>query len=242
MNIWRSDTGFRSTPGAAPGSGRRGIRRARPRCAGTGCRAARRAAGSRVNVPRRLAPDALPSLAQHDQAGCTGWQTTAALSVAGDGGLAVAFALCVNTIYSARLIDELARYSRAALRSVLLPRTALVPDRRPGQPATPEARPPSFAKCSARFDRRAGRLASWHVSHRGAKPRGGYGPLRRSRCVSRAVARRSGRPAESGELEFDLAGTAAHRADDDLDVVAELGHQFQQLGFADAAELAAGDA
>ena len=45
----------------------------------------------------------------------------------------------------------------------------------------------------------------------------------------------------SGELKLDLAGTAAHRADDDLDVVAELGHQFQQLGFADAAELAAGD-
>ena len=31
----------------------------------------------------------------------------------------------------------------------------------------------------------------------------------------------------SGELEFNLAGAAAHRADNDLDVVAELGHQFQ---------------
>ena len=50
------------------------------------------------------------------------------------------------------------------------------------------------------------------------------------------------RPTWSGELELDLAGTSAHRAHDDLDVVAELGHQFQQLGFADAAELAAGDA
>ena len=54
--------------------------------------------------------------------------------------------------------------------------------------------------------------------------------------------RRSGRPTESGDLEFDLAGAPAHRADHDLHVVAQLRHQFQQLGFADAAELAAGDA
>jgi hypothetical protein len=43
-------------------------------------------------------------------------------------------------------------------------------------------------------------------------------------------------------LEFDLCGAAAHRTHDDLDVVTDAGHQFQQLGFADAAELAAGDA
>ena len=48
--------------------------------------------------------------------------------------------------------------------------------------------------------------------------------------------------ARSGELEFDLAGTAAHWTHDDLDVVTQLRHQFQQLGFADAAELPAGDA
>jgi hypothetical protein len=53
---------------------------------------------------------------------------------------------------------------------------------------------------------------------------------------------RNGRPSESGELELDLAGASAHWADDDLDVVAQLGHQFEELGFADAAELAAGDA
>lgn len=50
------------------------------------------------------------------------------------------------------------------------------------------------------------------------------------------------RPMQSGELKLDLADAAAHRADDDLDVVAQLGHQFQQLGFADATELTAGDA
>ena len=48
--------------------------------------------------------------------------------------------------------------------------------------------------------------------------------------------------ARSGELKFDLASAATHGADDDLDVVAQLRHQFQQLGFADAAELAASDA
>ena len=46
----------------------------------------------------------------------------------------------------------------------------------------------------------------------------------------------------SRQLKLNLAGAAVHRADDDLHVVAELGHQFQQLGFADAAELTAGDA
>ena len=46
----------------------------------------------------------------------------------------------------------------------------------------------------------------------------------------------------SGELEFDLAAAAAHGADDDLDVVAQSGDQFEQLDFADASELPAGDA
>ncbi len=54
--------------------------------------------------------------------------------------------------------------------------------------------------------------------------------------------RRSGWPTWSGELKLDLSGASAHGADDDLDIVAELGHQFQQFGFADAAKLAAGDA
>jgi hypothetical protein len=55
----------------------------------------------------------------------------------------------------------------------------------------------------------------------------------------------SGRPASqcgSDELEFDLAGASARRANDDLDVVPEAGDQFQQLGFADASELPARDA
>ena len=46
----------------------------------------------------------------------------------------------------------------------------------------------------------------------------------------------------SGELKFDLASAATNGADDDLHVVSQLCHQFQQLGFADASKLPAGDA
>ncbi len=73
-------------------------------------------------------------------------------------------------------------------------------------------------------------------------PRGCCGLFATADASAELSHRRSGHPMQSGELEFDLAGAAAHGADDDLDVVAELRHQFQQLGFADAAELAAGDA
>lgn len=64
----------------------------------------------------------------------------------------------------------------------------------------------------------------------------GYGKLKAHWCRSSAAS------CPSGELKLDPAGAPAHRADDDLDVVAQLRHQFQQLGFTDAAELAAGDA
>lgn len=46
----------------------------------------------------------------------------------------------------------------------------------------------------------------------------------------------------SGKMQFDLAGAEAHRADDGLDIVAQLRCQFQHFGFADATELAARDA
>ena len=48
--------------------------------------------------------------------------------------------------------------------------------------------------------------------------------------------------AASGELQFDLAGTAPHRTDHNLHVMPQLGHELQQLGLADTAELPARDA
>src|SRR3546814_6841726 len=47
---------------------------------------------------------------------------------------------------------------------------------------------------------------------------------------------------QSVKLQFDLAGAAPHRADHDLHVMAQPGHQLQQFGLADAAKLAARDA
>ena len=44
------------------------------------------------------------------------------------------------------------------------------------------------------------------------------------------------------ELQLDLAGAPTHGTNDDFDVVAQLRHQFQQLGFADTAELPSGNA
>ena len=44
---------------------------------------------------------------------------------------------------------------------------------------------------------------------------------------------------QSVKLQFDLAGAAPHRADHDLHVLAQPGHQLQQFGLADAAKLAA---
>jgi hypothetical protein len=47
---------------------------------------------------------------------------------------------------------------------------------------------------------------------------------------------------DSSKFKFDLASAPPHRAYNDLDVVPQLRHQLQQLGFADTTELAAGDA
>ena len=47
---------------------------------------------------------------------------------------------------------------------------------------------------------------------------------------------------KSGELQFDFTGAAAHGSHDDFHVVTKLGHQLQQLGFADTAKLSSGDA
>ena len=46
----------------------------------------------------------------------------------------------------------------------------------------------------------------------------------------------------SGKLKLNLPRAPAHRADHDFHIAAQLGDQFHQLGFADAAKLPTGNA
>ena len=103
---------------------------ARPRLAGSGCRASHRAA-SRLDLGGR------PSLAQRGQAGCAGGHHEGGPS-RGRGSRAL---VSVAGTRPTGPLDELARCSRTVLRSTAL-RSALcaahVPDRHPGHPPRPE--------------------------------------------------------------------------------------------------------
>ena len=126
-----------------------------------------RAVALRVEPPgyRRLAPDGLPSLTQHSQAGRAGGHHAAALSRARGSR---AFLSVMLRMTDARLAIGPARRS---LRCASLgARSSRTPPRPPAMPGAGPLNTDAL-KCSQRLDRRAIRCARWHVGRGAAAAR-----------------------------------------------------------------------
>jgi hypothetical protein len=157
-------------------------------------------------LTRRLAPDGLPSLAQHGQAGCAGGDHDGGPSRGRGSRALVSVAGTRPTVP----LDELARCSRTALRSTAL-RCAPVRCARarssPRPPAMPGAGPPETMRARAGSTAApvaALRSALWHVGRRGAGPRDRGRAARGSR---RACWRRHAGRGCSGPLCTAVAAT-----------------------------------
>ncbi len=142
-----------------------------------------------LSKARRLAPDGLPSLTQHGQAGCAGGMTTAARSRARGSR-----ALIHSRVRERGPLDELAGVPFAALRSVRCtparssPRSPATPDAGPLRPIVPvvmpltstDQWPGSATKPSLSTPERCPAESPW--------PRSRTPPYRRRELRSRAVA------------------------------------------------------